>query len=198
MNEFVQECLREWRRLGVPDPVANEMAADLSADLDEAADEGGSPEDVLGNSAFDPRRFAAAWAVARGVAGPPATERTSTWRPLVAIALSVILTMMAIVATLALAVGTRGHEVSVAVRRFAVGPGSIRLFSPGQGAFQVPGPPFVRTQVMGVGIVPIAGLILVIAVLGLGALAVYFWSPRFGRRRNHRDRDRGPRTPSWS
>ncbi len=62
MNEFVDECRREWRRLGVPDPVANEMAADLTADLEEAEAEGGSPEDVLGNSAFDPRRFAAAWA----------------------------------------------------------------------------------------------------------------------------------------
>ena len=58
MNEFVDECRREWRRLGVPDPVANEMAADLTADLEEAEAEGGSPEDVLGNSAFDPRRFA--------------------------------------------------------------------------------------------------------------------------------------------
>src|SRR5580704_7406911 len=71
VSEFVEECRREWRRLGVPDPIANEMAADLTADLDEAQAEGGSPEDVLGNSAFDPRRFAAAWAVARGVTGPP-------------------------------------------------------------------------------------------------------------------------------
>ena len=62
MTEFVQECRREWRRLGVPDPIASEMAADLTADLEEARAEGGSPEDVLGNNAFDPRRFAAAWA----------------------------------------------------------------------------------------------------------------------------------------
>ena len=34
MSEFVDECRREWHRLGVPDPVANEMAADLTADLD--------------------------------------------------------------------------------------------------------------------------------------------------------------------
>ena len=33
MNEFVEECRREWRRLGVPDPIANEMAADLTADI---------------------------------------------------------------------------------------------------------------------------------------------------------------------
>ena len=67
MSEFVEECRREWRRLGVPDPIANEMAADLSADIEEAESEGGSAEDVLGNSAFDPRRFAGSWAMARGV-----------------------------------------------------------------------------------------------------------------------------------
>ena len=63
MSEFVDECRQEWRRLGVPDPVANEMAADLTADIEEAVAEGGSAEDVLGTSVFDPRRFAAAWAV---------------------------------------------------------------------------------------------------------------------------------------
>ncbi|MGA2519506.1 MAG: hypothetical protein ABSG81_01660 [Acidimicrobiales bacterium] len=70
MNEYVEECRREWRFLGVPDPVANEMAADLMADLDEARSEGATAEDVLGNSAFDPRSFAASWAVARGVTAP--------------------------------------------------------------------------------------------------------------------------------
>jgi hypothetical protein len=27
MNEFVEQCRREWRRLGVADPLAGEMAA---------------------------------------------------------------------------------------------------------------------------------------------------------------------------
>src|SRR3984957_2610179 len=53
------------------EPVANEMAADLTADIEEAQSEGGSVEDVLGNSAFDPRRFAGSWATARGVTAPP-------------------------------------------------------------------------------------------------------------------------------
>ena len=57
MNEFVEECRREWRRLGVPDPIANEMAADLTADIEEAESEGGTAEDVVGNGAFDPRRL---------------------------------------------------------------------------------------------------------------------------------------------
>jgi hypothetical protein len=72
--EFVEECRREWRRLRVPEPVANEMAADLEADLDEAAAEGVAAEEVLGSSAFDPRSFAARWAAERGVL-PRATAR---------------------------------------------------------------------------------------------------------------------------
>jgi hypothetical protein len=195
VSEFVQECLREWRRLGVPDAVANEMAADLSADLDEAEAEGGSPEDVLGNSAFDPRRFAAAWAVARGVTGPPIPDPAPAWRSPVTIALSVVLALLAIGAALVLAVGVRRSSVSVAMHRFVTGPGPIR------GQIQIPGglgPPFVRSQIAGGNIFPIALLMLFMAIVGLAVLAALLWSPRFGLRRNRRDRDRGPRTPSWS
>jgi hypothetical protein len=71
VNEFVEECRREWKRLGVPDPVAGEMAADLAADLEEAAAEGASPEEVLGSGAFDPRAFAVVWAAERGVIQQP-------------------------------------------------------------------------------------------------------------------------------
>ena len=67
MNEFVEECLREWKRLGVPDPVADEMAFELAADLDEAQTEGRSREEVLGSGAVDARTFAAAWAAEQGV-----------------------------------------------------------------------------------------------------------------------------------
>lgn len=60
----------------MPDPVANEMAADLEADLEEAEAEGVSAEEVLGSGASDPRSFAAAWAAERGVSRPsPARER---------------------------------------------------------------------------------------------------------------------------
>jgi len=71
VNDFVEECRREWLRLRVPDRVANEMAADLKADLEEAEAEGASAEAVLGSEAFDPRSFAASWAAERGVVGPP-------------------------------------------------------------------------------------------------------------------------------
>ena len=74
MTDFIEQCRREWKRLGVADAVANEMAADLAADLTEAEAEGVSPEEVLGSSAFDPRSFAAAWAAERGVI-PSATPQ---------------------------------------------------------------------------------------------------------------------------
>jgi hypothetical protein len=70
VNEFVEECVREWRRLGVADAAANEMAAELTADLAEAAAEGATTEAVLGTSAFEPRAFAGAWATERGVVPP--------------------------------------------------------------------------------------------------------------------------------
>ena len=67
MNEFVDACRREWQRLAVPDPAAEEMAAELAADLAEAEAEGFSAEDVLGSGALDARSFAAAWAAEKGV-----------------------------------------------------------------------------------------------------------------------------------
>lgn len=71
MNEFVEECRSEWKRLGVPDPIANEMAAELAADLEQAEAEGASAEAVLGSGALHPRSFATAWAAERGVIQRP-------------------------------------------------------------------------------------------------------------------------------
>ena len=53
MSRFVDDCRKEWGRLGVPEVEANEMAADLEADLAEARADGVSPEEVLGNGYFD-------------------------------------------------------------------------------------------------------------------------------------------------
>ncbi len=77
MSRFVDQCRNEWGRLGVPDAEANEMAADLEADLAEAQAEGASPEDVLGNGYFDAKSFAASWATARGVVRLPTHDRTT-------------------------------------------------------------------------------------------------------------------------
>jgi hypothetical protein len=78
MNQFVEECRREWKRLGVPDPVANEMAADLEADLAEAEADGTSAEEVLGTGVFDAPSFAATWAAERGVIPAPAPSGPAT------------------------------------------------------------------------------------------------------------------------
>jgi hypothetical protein len=81
VSEFVEECRREWKRLGVPDPIAGEMAADLAADLAEAEVDGVSAEQVLGSGAFDPRAFAASWASERGVVGPSPPPSTTQPQP---------------------------------------------------------------------------------------------------------------------
>lgn len=196
MSEFVEECRLEWRRLGVPDPVANEMAADLAADLEEAQAEGGSPEDVLGNSAFDPRRFAAAWATARGVTGRPITERQSFWRPPVAIAVTVLLSALTVGAGLIVLFGLHGRSFFFASHRIVVNAGPIRVFPPVARRIVIPGPlgPFVGTPIEGVGVQPIALALLIVGVVGLGLLAVLYWSLFYGRRRfQHRGR-----TPSWN
>jgi hypothetical protein len=112
---------REWKRLGVPDPIANEMALDLTTDIEEAEAEGGSAEDVLGNSLFDPRRFAAAWASARGVIGspafvepfsPPLRDRPSWYRPALIVALSLFGFLTALAAA-ALLIGRHGVAVAI-------------------------------------------------------------------------------------
>lgn len=72
---FVEECRREWKRLGVPAQVAEEMAAELRADLAEAAADGAPAEDLLGTAAFDARGLAASWASERGVVPKPSPPR---------------------------------------------------------------------------------------------------------------------------
>jgi hypothetical protein len=62
VNEFVERCRREWKRLGVSSGVADEMATELAGDLEE-----GTPEEVLGRDAADAQSFARAWAAERGV-----------------------------------------------------------------------------------------------------------------------------------
>lgn len=79
MNAYVEECRREWKRLGVPAGLAEEMAAELEADLAEAEADGVSAAEMLGES--DPRRFAATWARERGLVAdaPPKKSRKWVW-----------------------------------------------------------------------------------------------------------------------
>jgi hypothetical protein len=105
MSDFVEQCRREWRRLGVPDPLAEEMAADLATDLREAETEGVSAEEFLGSSAFDPRSFAASWAAERGIIPIPPSRRDPRRRPLVLMAFTALAAITVIVSALLLATG---------------------------------------------------------------------------------------------
>jgi hypothetical protein len=195
MIDFVEECRREWRRLGVPDPIANEMAIDLTADIEEAEAEGGSAEDVLGNSLFDPRRFAAAWASARGVTAPRESvdsiavldrDRHPWFRPVLVIAVAVF-GFLTVLAAVALVVGRRGVAVAASIHRIVELPGPTRL--PGPTALMPPfhylvsGPSFsVQSSA------PFLGLVFVvllggIVILGLAILYRSSWPRRESKRR---------------
>jgi hypothetical protein len=86
MSDFVEQCRSEWKRLGVPDPLAEEMAADLASDLRDAEGEGVSAEEYLGSSVFDPRSFAASGRPSevsspyRAAEGTLAADRSFWWR----------------------------------------------------------------------------------------------------------------------
>jgi hypothetical protein len=160
------------------------MAADLTADIEEAEAEGGSAEDVLGNSLFDPRRFAAAWAGARGVTAPsplPSPLDVPRRRGL-AIALAALGAFFAL-AAVALLIGRRSASAAVAVRRIL--PGPAHLFGPG------PVSPPLRFFAFGSQIsaphnvlfVLFAALLLLFGVVALG-LAVMCWSPWSRRKLN--------------
>jgi hypothetical protein len=114
MNAYVEECRREWKRLGVPPGLAQEMAAELEADLAEAEADGVSAAEMLGES--HPRRFAATWARERGLVAdpPPKKSRKRFW---IVAAVSVFLLLVFFVVTLtglALATGG-GSNASVRV-----------------------------------------------------------------------------------
>jgi hypothetical protein len=83
MNEFVEQCRREWKRLGVRDDEADEMALEVAADLAEAEADGVPAEDVVG---ADPKALAADWAHARGVI----RRRKIPWTAVAVVALALI------------------------------------------------------------------------------------------------------------
>ena len=79
MTAYVEECRQEWKRLGVPDLLAEEMATELESDLAEAQADGVSATEILGES--DARRFAATWASERGLVSdqPPRRNMKRIW-----------------------------------------------------------------------------------------------------------------------
>jgi len=204
VNEFIEECRREWRRLLVPEPIANEMAADLEADLTEAEAEGATPEDVLGSGAFDPRSFAALWAAERGVSQPPPTpapnevlpvpQRGRRWRPgLLAIAAG-----SGVIAFFGAALVVHHVRSSRAI----AAPFGPRLPIPPR--LLIP-PPFARSRVFPLSVhvaaaVPTLGLLLILlGIIGVALTILYSNAAagrgRWSRRRLYQDQTSGGRYP---
>lgn len=118
MTAFVEECRQEWKRLGVPDLLAEEMATDLEADLAEARADGVSAAEVVGES--DPRQFAAMWARERGVVTEPSPEKRRR-RPWLWAAAFVLALVFVVVVGLFAAVGVSTHVHVSAPRPQTVG-----------------------------------------------------------------------------
>lgn len=193
MNPFVAACRREWVRIGVPDAAANEMAADLEADLAEAEADGVSPEHVLGNGYFDPASFAASWASAAGVAGEvrrtPKVGLRRRW--------------LYVAGALAFAaIGLLGIGLLAISRRSAIGISKRALLGPGFRMHVVPGMPgpfFKPTGPFAIqsSHAPAAvGLLLLLAALvGIG-ITLWMWRP-WSSERNRSGPDRDIGMPSY-
>jgi hypothetical protein len=173
MSDFVEECRLEWRRLGVPDSLAEEMAADLASDLREAEAEGLSVEEFLGSSAFDPRSFAASWAAERGIIPVPPSRGNARRRPLVLVVFTALAAIVLIVAALLLLTG----QPRAALVTSGTQP---HLQSPATAPFVPLGPG--RQLLLGNLSAPVEWILLFFAIVALG-FAAWLWS-RWGRSRS--------------
>jgi hypothetical protein len=123
MTAYVEECRLEWKRLGVPDLLAEEMATELESDLAEAQADGVSATEILGES--DPRRFAANWASERGLVAEPAPPRKRRRRWILIVAGLIVLFLVAVVVAI---VGLFA-AASVSVRTSVSPPQPTRSFA---------------------------------------------------------------------
>lgn len=165
MNEFVEKCREEWRRIGVSDRDAEEMAEDLAADLAAAAADGISAEEFLGSSASDPRGFAASWAAGRGLIhnAPQRTAGRSRGRPAL-VAFTVVASIVLVGTAILLATGQPRLALSTS--------GMVPPGLSGGGGF-VPPPDRVLAGVAA----PIEWILLVFSALAL-AFCAWLWSRR--------------------
>ncbi len=173
MSGFVDECRKEWSRLGVPEADRNEMAADLEADLAEARADGASPEEVLGNGYFDAKSFVASWATARGVV--KVTHRNRGTIRIRSLVLALAALVGAVVAGVGLLILVRPRFSSQAIaapvgRRFYRPVPSI-LVNPHHFLFAGPGS----------AIDPLGWLLLIAGLIGL-AVTAWIWRPWSSRR----------------
>lgn len=164
MSEFVEQCQAEWRRLGVPGPLAEEMAADLASDLAEAEAEGLSADEYLGGSAADPRSFAASWAAERGVIPPPAGGEKGRRTPRVLLAFTTLAAIVLVVTALLLATG----EPKVALTTSRTAPPHF----PSSARPSLPSGTGHRVQAAAAA--PVEWILLVVAVAAL-AFAAWLW-----------------------
>ena len=203
MNDFVEQCRREWKRLRVPDAVADEMAADLAADLRDAEADGISAEEVLGSGAADPRAFAASWASERAVIPPPRWTARARGRAVVLAAIAALTVVTAIGAALVIFASPRASEPKAirvpaiaAARATAAGatiwaaaasaPGPARpvaVVSPDGRSiarFDRDGRGVLLTQANGSGVdIHRAGSILLIAgIIGMTMMLLLLWTTR--------------------
>jgi hypothetical protein len=172
MSEFVEQCRREWRRLGVADALAEEMAADLASDLEEAEAEGVSAAEYLGSSASDPRSFAASWANERGIIPAPPGREKGRRRPLALVAFTALAAIAAIVASLLLATG----EPKVALKTSRPTPPHLPVHPAGPSL-----PSGAGHQVQASAAGPIEWILLFVAIAALG-FSAWLWL-RWGRSR---------------
>jgi hypothetical protein len=174
MSDFVEQCRLEWRRLGVPDALAEEMAADLASDLAEAEAEGVTAAELLGSSASDPHAFAASWAAERGIIPVAPSKGNARRRPLVLVAFTALAAIVLIVTALMLFTGQ--PKAALVVSRT----GGAHLQSPSTVPFMPPG---THRQVLSLGnpSAPIEWMLLFFAIIALG-FAAWLWS-NMGRSR---------------
>lgn len=169
MSDFVEQCGREWKRLGVPDWIAEEMAADLTSDIRDAEADGISVEELLGSSASDPRAFAASWATERGIVAVRSGGSNSRRGRLVLVAFTGVAATALIVAALLLVTG----EPKVSLGTSGATP--PHFF--GATASFVPPPSRVQASAAA----PIEWILLCLAIVALG-FSAWLWS-RWGRSR---------------
>ena len=165
MSEFVEQCRAEWRRLGVADPLAEEMAADLTSDLEEAEAEGVSAAEYLGGSASDPRSFAASWASERGIIPAPPNRETGRRRPRAFVAFTALAAITVVIAALLLATG----EPKVALKTTRRTPPHLPV-PPAHPSL----PAGTGHQVQAGAAAPVEWILLVVAIAALG-FSAWLW-----------------------
>jgi hypothetical protein len=191
VNDFLEQCRREWKRLRVPDSLANEMAAELAADLKEAEAEGVSAEDLLGNAVTDPRSFAAFWADERGVIRLSRSTARLPTRSLMLAAIVALTVTTAIGAGLVLFASPHASAPRAAIGVLPT-PGAARavVTMPAPAPISADAPATIRvggdggvtlaqTSGSGVEIHTVGSILLIVGIVGLiAALLILFCSFR--------------------